>query len=61
MQSILVWRISNERRAKQIERLNSDLIVLGALIRLGNAYDGACRNLLEAEFEKQNEAKSDIY
>jgi hypothetical protein len=56
-----VRRISNEKRAKQIERLHSDLIVLGASIRLGNAYDGACRNLLEAEFEKQNEAQSDIY
>jgi hypothetical protein len=61
MQSVLLRRIGNESRAKQIKRLNSDLNVLSALIRPGSAYDGACRNLFEAEFEKQNEAQTDIY
>jgi hypothetical protein len=56
MQSVLVRRINNEKRIKQMKRHNSDLNVLDALIRLDNVCYGACRNLHEAEFEKQNKA-----
>jgi hypothetical protein len=41
--------------------LNSDLNLLNTLIRLGNIFYGACPNLLEAEFEKQNQTLTEIY
>ena len=61
VQSVLVWRISNGRRAEQIQRFNSDLNVPNALIRLDTIFYGAYRNLHEAEFEEQNQELSEIY